>query len=171
MLRSRAFRWHHAAVALGLATACAGARFDGHTFRDGPIAFRLQEVPPSWRRIDADGSLLAFRDDGAQASIAVGGRCHKDGDDVPLVSLTHHLFLHFTDRQVLEQTHFDLDGRAALHTRLSAELDGVPKQFDVVVLKKDGCVYDFVQVAAPGVNEAARERFLTFVRGFSTVGS
>jgi hypothetical protein len=41
----------------------------------------------------------------------------------------------------------------------------------VVVLKKDGCVYDFVHIAPPGASEATRERFMAFVRGFSTVGS
>ena len=39
-----------------------------------------------------------------------------------------------------------MDGREAMHTVMSAKLDGVPKMFDAYVLKKDGCVYDFVDI-------------------------
>jgi hypothetical protein len=47
-----------------------------------------------------------------------------------------------------------------------AKLDGVEKHFQVVVLKKDGCVYDFLQIAN-GPQDT--ERFLHFVRGFSSL--
>ena len=43
-------------------------------------------------------------------------------DDVPLEALTHHLFLHFTDRKLIRQERLTLDGRAALRTELNASL-------------------------------------------------
>lgn len=147
---------------------CGGPQFDGRVYDDGDISFRLSSVPRAWRRIDADGALLAFRDDDTPASIVVNGRCGKDGDDVPLRSLTHHLFIHFTDRNVLSQERVELDGRAALETELVARLDGVQKHYTVVVLKKDGCVYDFVHISPPSRGDSSRERFRTLVRGFST---
>ena len=154
-----------AALAVALA-ACAGSQFDGRVYRSGEIAFQVGPIPPSWRAIEAENTLLAFRDDGDGATIAVGGRCGKDGDDVPLEALTHHLFLHFTDRRVESQQVLTLDGRDALATEMVAELDGVPKHFSVVVLKKDGCVYDFVNIREGGPKSEAFERF---VRGFATV--
>ena len=92
-------------------------------------------------------ALLAFRDDAQSATIGVNGRCGKDGDDVPLQALTHHLFLHFTDREVISQKTLTLDGRDAMRTEMLAELDGVPKRFTIYVLKKDGCVYDMLHIA------------------------
>ena len=114
----------------------------------------------------ADHTLLAFRDRSGGATIAVNGRCGKDGDDVPLESLTHHLFLHFTERQVAGQSKLALDGRDALRTVLLAKLDGVPKHFTVVVLKKNGCVYDFLRIGHDG---STVQDFDGFVRGFSTL--
>src|SRR6187549_1282473 len=80
--------------------ACGGSSFDGRVFSNGELSFRVARVPPEWHPIEAPGTLLAFRDDRTPASVSVSGRCGKDGDDVPLESLTHHLFLSFTDRRV-----------------------------------------------------------------------
>lgn len=138
-------------------------------YRDREVAFRVGAIPDSWRPIAADQAKLAFRDDQAGVTVAVGGRCGLDSDDVPLASLTQHLFIHFTDRNVTAEEESLLDGRAALRTDLTAKLDGVPRSFSVVVLKKDGCVYDFWLIAPPGGDPAARQDFSRFVAGFRTL--
>lgn len=156
-----------AALSLIAITACGGPTFDGQVFRSGDLAFRVGPVPSSWRSIEATGALLAFRDDDASATVALNGRCGLDGDDVPLEALTHHLFLQFTGRELVSQGRVDLDGRAALRTEMVAELDGVKKHYIVYVLKKDGCVYDFLYVS-PSASDETRE-FEQFVRGFGTL--
>jgi hypothetical protein len=168
-LRARRPGRRFAVAALACTAACGGPTFDGHVFRGEDVAFRVPGVPRDWRRIEATGALLAFRDDTAAASIAVGGRCGRDADDVPLGALTHHLFLHFTERTVEGQIRTQLDGREALRTDLTARLDGVKRRFTVFVLKKNGCVYDFVHVAPPGAPADGRARFVAFVEGFSTL--
>lgn len=159
-----AFVWFAALVALG----CGGSNFDGHVFRRGDLAFQVGPIPPAWRSIDADGALLAFRDDRAEATVALNGRCGLDGDDVPLEALTHHLFLHFTDLTLLKQERFELAGRAALRSELTGSLDGVRMHYLVVVLKKNGCVYDFMLVNADG-KPSNQEAFEHFVAGFETL--
>jgi len=158
------------AGALCLGAACGGPSFDGRVYRNDELAFRVGPIPPSWRAIEASEALLAFRDDQAGATIAVNGRCGKDGDDVPLIALTNHLFLQFTERQLLSQDTVRMDGREALRTRMLAALDGVPKRYTVYVLKKDGCVYDFLRIAdaATGSDEA---HFEHFVRGFAALSA
>ena len=148
----------------GSVGACSPSHFDGQVFRKGDVSFRLEHLPPSWRRIEIDDTALAFRDDENAATVAINGRCGKDAEDVPLASLTQHLFLQFTERQLTHQEVFPLDGREALRTEMVAKLDGVQKYFHVVVLKKDGCVYDFLQIANQHQDENV---FLDFVRGFS----
>jgi hypothetical protein len=149
--------------------ACASNAFDGRVYRAGAVAFELEHVPNHWRRLDASDTLLGFRDDEAASTIAINGRCGKDADDVPLVSLTQHLFLQFTEREIAEQRVIELAGREALHSEISAKLDGVRKHFLVVVLKKDGCVYDFLYVAAQAPSDDERATFERFVQGFSTL--
>lgn len=163
--RARALRL--CALVLGAVLGCSGAHFDGHVFRKGDVAFRLDAVPDDWRPLELTDTALAFRDEGAGATVAINGRCGKDAEDVPLRSLTQHLFLHFTERNVEQQRTFTLDEREALLSRLDAKLDGVRQYFQVVVLKKDGCVYDFLQIASQPQPE---EPFLRFVNGFSSIG-
>ncbi len=158
-----------AALAAGLSLlACASSGFDGQVYRGEGMTFRVGPVPSTWRRVEVDQSLVAFRDDDAQATVAVNGRCGQDGDDVPLTALTAHLFLHFTERRMLDQQRIPMDGREALRTELVAKLDGVPKHFTVVVLKKDGCVYDFLHIT-DGNASGEQEEFQRFVRGFATL--
>jgi hypothetical protein len=152
-----------------LATACASASFDGRVYRDDGMAFEVGPIPKSWHTIDVDGALLAYRDDRDSATVALNGRCGLDGDDVPLEALTHHLFLHFTSRRLVRQERVTLDERAALRSELQAELDGVPMHFVVYVMKKDGCVYDFMLMTAND-KSADRDAFERFVRGFGTLG-
>lgn len=147
-------------------SGCGGPSFDGSVYRGKDVSFRVGPLQGAWRRIEVDGALLAFRDDQSEATIAMNGRCGVDGDDVPLQALNTHLFLNFTKRRVVSQQTLTLDGREALRTELSAELDGVPREFVVYVLKKDGCVYDFMWIGADGA--AGPDDFQRFVQGFST---
>lgn len=161
----------YALLAALVVSACSGPRFEGGVYRDRAIAFHLGETPASWERIQVTDAKLAFRDDAAQTSTLVNARCGQDGEDAPLSALTQHLFLLFTEREILEQSLGPLDGREALHTVLSAKLDGVPKVFDVYVMKKDGCVYDFVQISSPEAFEKAQPEFARFVSGFRALPS
>jgi hypothetical protein len=151
-------------------SACGGPTFDGQVYRGEDLSFRLGPLPSNWRRIDSDGALLAFRNDSSASTIAVNGRCGVDGDDVPLASLTQHLFLHFTDRKIIKQETVKLDGREALRTDLIAELDGVDKHYVVYVLKKDGCVYDFLLIEEAETSANNPRDFETLVTGFATNG-
>lgn len=162
----RLARWATRIAAACLAVSCSTSHFDGEVFREGDVAFRLQHLPRAWRSIEINDTALAFRDDEKASTVAINGRCGRDAEDVPLRSLTQHLFLHFTERQLEQQELVRLDGREALRTEMTAKLDGVEKHFHVVVLKKDGCVYDFLQIADSRQDPGA---FLDFVRGFSTL--
>lgn len=149
--------------------ACGGPTLSDGVYRDDGLRFRIGTLPHSYSRLSVDGIDLAYRDSNARATIAVNARCGKDADDVPLTSLTHHLFLQFTDIDVSDQREFTMDGRAALRTEAVAKLDGVAQHFVVVVLKKNGCVYDFMLITPPDSAAASVRTFDAFVSGFSTV--
>ncbi|MCS6902397.1 MAG: hypothetical protein RMJ98_22340 [Myxococcales bacterium] len=159
--------WLRWLLTLGLAVSCtSGPHYDGQVYRGHGLVFRTGPVGDGWVRLEASHGLLAFRDEGARSTILVNGRCGQDGDDVPLTALTAHLFLRFTERKVDEEKLVPFDGREALHTVMTAKLDGVPMRFEVVVTKKDGCVYDFVLIASPETFDSARPKFQRFVDGF-----
>jgi len=149
---------------------CGGrAAFDGSTYRDGNIAFTVPPAPDAWRKIRVPDASLAFRDDGNDASVLVNARCSSLDRDTPLAALTSHLLIGTTERDVVEQAVEPFDGREAMHTRVTGKVDGVARAFDLFVLKKDGCVYDFVYVAPVDRVEAGVGAFQTFARGFRTL--
>jgi hypothetical protein len=155
-------------LALSLLACAAQASFDGEVYRDGAIVFRVGPVPSGWRRVHVSDASLAFRDERNDASALVNARCRHPEDDTPLVALTNHLLMGTTERDVVLQETIPFDAREALHTLLRAKLDGVLMTYDIYVLKKDGCVYDFVYVAAPARAEAGLTAFERFVEGFRT---
>jgi hypothetical protein len=164
------------AVSLALfGAACASApAFDGRVFRSGSVAFELREVPAGWRRLEvgsADLASLTFRDDANDSSVFVSARCGVLGDDAPLAALTNHLIAGTTEREYLSEETLPFDGREARHTIVRAKLDGVPMTYSIYVLKKDGCVYDFVRVAPPANFERGAATFERFVAGFHSLGS
>jgi hypothetical protein len=135
-------------VALALLTGCARESLENGVLRKGDLTLQIGPVPAGWRRVQVDGGDLAYRDDARSGSVLLDTRCSRR-DDAPLATLTGHLVMGTTDRQYEKQEVVPFDGREALHTLMRARLDGVPMQYDIYVLKKDGCVHDIVYVAAP----------------------
>jgi hypothetical protein len=137
-------------VLVVVTTACAhGEAFDGSLLRKGDVEVRLGPLPSSWRRVDVEGADLAFHDDARASSTLFDVRCGRRDDDAPLSALTMHLIMGTTEREFETQETIPFDGREAMHSRLRAKLDGVPMEYDIYVVKKDGCVYDIVYVAPP----------------------
>jgi hypothetical protein len=150
-------------------SGCSATGFDGSLYQGEGFAFRIPPPPSDWSRLNASHAALAFRDEANHGTVMVHGRCGLDGDDVPLASLTQHLFLQFTEREIKTQEVVPFDGREAMHTMLDAKLDGVAMSYDVWVLKKDGCVYDLLYLAPRASFDRGRQSFEVLVRGFATV--
>jgi hypothetical protein len=151
-----------------LVAGCGHEAFDGRVYHAGRASFRVGPVPASWDRIEVEGAMLAYHDRASGGSIEVHAQCGRDADDVPLVALTNHLLIGFTERDVKLEETVPFDGREARHTVVHAKLDGVPLALDAWVLKKDGCVYDVVFVVPPAQHAANADAFAKFARGFST---
>jgi hypothetical protein len=174
MPRRRALQTSSGLLALllpGVLACAASAAFDGTLYRGSEVSFRLSPLPATWRKVSLPSADLAFRDEPRDASILINSRCSSSDRDAPLVSLTDHLIIGTTDRHVSREETIPFDAREARHTVLTARLDGVPMLYDMFVLKKDGCVFDLVYVAAPdaATTAAGVAEFDQFVQGFHTV--
>ena len=154
-----------AALVASLGCGAGGARVEDGVLHKGHVTVRMGAVPPAWSSVSVDGADVAWRDDAAQASVLLDVRCHERDGDAPLGSLTAHLIMGTTERNVVTQDTLPFDGREAQHTVMTAKLDGVALQYDLYVMKKDGCVYDLVYVAPPDRFTQGAPEFERFATG------
>jgi hypothetical protein len=154
-----------------MATGCASTG----TFRDGvyrgaETSYYVGPVGPDWRSVSVSGQNdLAWHNPAKGAVMHVDSRCDP-ALDIPLMTLRSHLMIGFTKREVLSEETIPMDGREALRTHFTANLDGVPREILMQILKKDDCVYDFALITPPGPPfEEALGDFDTFLNGFHTI--
>jgi hypothetical protein len=148
--------------------SCGGGPTFAHgVFREGERTFRVGALPTGWDRVDVDGQNdLAWYHAKLQAAIQVNASCDPEMD-IPLEALTNHLLIGFTERQISEERLVPMDQREALRMVLVAKLDGVPRKMALIVLKKDGCVYDFSLIApADDHFSVAMPHFESLLAGF-----
>lgn len=144
--------------------ACSGPTLRNGVYSDEQARYRIA-VPRGFERVVAGENDLAFHaHDGG--TISINSTC-IDYEDVPLSALLNHLLFETTERRFLIDEIVTLDGRAARHAALQAELDGVPIELELYVMKKDGCVFDLAHIREPGAPQSARERFRAFVASFA----
>ncbi len=125
--------------------------------KDG-VRYRVGGLSRSWRPLEVESNDLAYISSDSPHSLAVNSTCTPDGD-ASLQVLTAHLLMGFTDREQVSEEHVTMDGRDSLRSRYKAKLDGVPVEMMLVVLKKDGCVYDFTYLSPPGRFDEKRRSF------------
>jgi hypothetical protein len=154
LLFSRSMRRSGPLLVLALAGACAAPRL---------------EVPAptgGWKAAPAREGGVAYHHAKAGGTIAANRTC-EDVEDVPLDVLTNHLLIGVEERKEASRRPLTVAGRGALRTRLDGKIDGVPVGLDLVVLKKDGCVYDLMLVGSPQRVEALAPEFERFVARFA----
>ena len=153
-------------TAIGCATT--GTLQNG-VYRGEQASYRIGPVSSDWTRVTVDHQNdLAWHDAAKEAVMHVDSDCDP-GLDIPLVALRNHLIIGFTERKVIEEEVVPMDGREALRTHLRAKLDGVPREILLQILKKDGCVYDFGLITAPGPTfDEALVDFDRMLDGFTT---
>ncbi|MFL5345062.1 MAG: hypothetical protein ACJ8AT_09720 [Hyalangium sp.] len=147
------------------ATGCHRVSFEDSVLSKKQVGYRIGELPDYWHRVFVEGNDLAFSEADTGRALSVNSTC-EGYDDPPLPVLTRHLLMGFTERREVSQQLIPLDGREALRSRHLAKLDGVPVELELVVLKKDGCVFDFTYVAPPGQAEPRMRDFDQLVAGF-----
>lgn len=146
-----------------------GATFRNGLYEDRETAFTLGLLPQGWEAVHVRGGPdLAWNHKQLSSAILVNHSCNPDLD-IPLHALTQHLLIGFTERDIHSQETVPMDSREALRTLATAKLDGVLREIQFVVLKKNGCVYDFALVGPQDERfTRAQNDYRTLIAGFET---
>lgn len=150
----------------------------------GAVSFGIGLPGKGWKPYPEkeSGVQVAWLNDASSSVIQVRSQCAEHGDS-SLEMFTAHIGADFGDWNVREldtgkkdrrgrpvtklvQHSFRLEGRSALRSTVDAKLDGVPITLEVVVLKKDGCLFDLTLISPPSHFELQLPAFERVVKGF-----
>jgi hypothetical protein len=159
--RALASAWLIAAV------GCGGATFQNGIFQDDHTVYRFGPLGPEWERVEVGDNDLAWSRPG-MGTISVNSTC-TEYEDVPVAALVNHLLFDTTKRRFLVEEDVTLDGRGARHVIVQVELDGVPLEIELFVMKKDGCVFDLGHLRGLTTPPAGRADFLRAVHNFAVL--
>jgi hypothetical protein len=146
--------------------ACGGIYKNGYFVKDS-LRYHVASLEESdWRRVGFAGNDLAWVHRNSPHVLAMNATCDEHGDP-PLDVLTTHMLFGFTDRDLRDREAKTIDGREALFSHYLAKLDGVPVELELVVLKKNGCVHDFMYVSPEGHADEQRPAFERLLNEFT----
>lgn len=115
--------------------------------------------------ISTEISDVAYQSKDTASIISIDSACRNANSQsqADLKTLTDMLFLGITDVTLREERGVELEKNPALKTTLSGKLNGEPIMFQTVVMKRGGCVYDFVYMARPKFFAKHEDDFAHFV--------
>lgn len=136
-------------------TGCYGRKpnrgflLDG-IYKNNELKFFAGSFPKPWKRLAVDGVNLAYYNTKNHAVMYVTGKC-KGSSDASLMVLRTHLLIGFKSKAYEASKKIKLHNRTAIHSILSAELDGVTRKVDYYIFKKNGCLFDLVLISSKKV--------------------
>lgn len=143
-------------------------KYSGEEVYTGRGRFTVGRLPPSWGRPKLRLKQLVYENNAVGATIVTDALCGPKFQDAPLSRLARDLFYRLKDKRMGDERPLTLDGRSALRLQGSGALDGVPIKMDVVVMKKDFCLYDFVYFAPPETFSKGIGDFEGYFHGLKT---
>jgi hypothetical protein len=141
--------------------------YSGGFFTKRGVQYYAGGVPPGWRVQNFRGNDIAYVAEDSEHLIAINATC-EEYEDAPLKVLTQQMLMGFTERKLVKQELRTLQDREAMYSHYLAKMDGVPRELMLVVLKKDGCVYDFMYISPPGSFEEKLATFEEILQRFRT---
>jgi hypothetical protein len=153
--------------------ACAGWKGDTyHAHRFPPklarkeATYRFGDPGPGWQPVrNIEDVQVAWTKRDIGGAIEIHAQCDQQGDSA-LHEYTDHLRIDWTGWEVESQEEARLVDRAALHTVVTADLDGIVRRNEFWVVKKNGCLFDLRYSASPHQFEQGRPAFARVVEGF-----
>ena len=144
-----------------------------------PIASAPARSAIAWARcrragasVHLESAAIGFYSADVGGVIEANASCRDDAEAAPLEALTRLLLIGYTERNDrLADRRCRSTQREALRTQLDAKLDGVPMTLDLLVMKRNGCIFDLSYAAPPDRFARGSTDFAQFVDGFADTRS
>lgn len=124
---------------------------NGRVYLKKDSFYRVGDLPDGWRLMKTRVRTVSFYNGELGASISTDAFCGSSVEGRRIDSLSGELISALEKREVLGEKEFELDGRGAVRQLVRGEMDGMPVLLDLVVVRKNGCVFDFYSIT-PGAS-------------------
>lgn len=131
-------------------------RAEGVEYREPSSTFTRTENPHvdvSWQN-GRTGNVLSYLSD-----------C-KDPSDPPLDSIVQGVIAGLSDLKIDSRETVDIQGREGRRVLASGKVDGVPSLIDLLVFKRNHCIYILTYVGVKNSFSQDRAEFGKFIEGF-----
>lgn len=122
------------------------------------------KAPAQWEKTDRADSDVAYRLQSANV-VTVSSTCERH-DGAPLDVLTRNLLIGTRDIKFRKKERIKVDGVEGLHSSATAQLDGNPFWFEIFVVTKNRCIFDFTLVSPKKISSKDLGEFITFIKSF-----
>lgn len=140
---------------------------NGRVFLQNKNYYHVGILPDGWRRMDTKARVISWHNEAYKSSVTTDAFCGKSFSDRPLDTLAGELASALSnDRMTTSSREMMLDERGALRLSVAGTMDGVPVEMDIVVVKKNGCNFDFIAVMPPDAPNQVTDDFEDFFNGF-----
>lgn len=130
-------------------------RADGVKYT-APEQFKEEDLPhvdKAWKNT-SNGNSISFLSD-----------C-KATSDPSLENLRSGVISGLNEVEILNEDFGRYNGRAALRSEVSGYVDGIKSKFDLMIFKKNGCIYILTYVALADTFDEDHKAFKNFLEGF-----
>lgn len=138
----------------------------GRVFLTKQKTYSVGILPKGWERLDNKARAISFYNKDLRSSISTDAFCGEGVEAQKIYSLGGEMMTAVEKRNTLSETEFELDGRGALRRVVAGSLDGVPVIVDLVVVRKNGCVFDFYAVGEGEISNEVETEFEMFFGAF-----
>jgi hypothetical protein len=124
------------------------------------------EPPSGWVEVNPGGADYSWWNSDTGATIYTDSNCEHHFEDSPLSRLVEAQVTALDDVELQHSESTTILGRAGLSALHYGSIDGVRVSVRTTVVKRNGCVYDFVMVGPIGENLALSDSYDSLVASF-----
>ena len=124
------------------------------------------EAPLGWVEVNPGGADYSWWNSSAGATIYTDSNCEHHFEDSSLDRLVDSQVAALDDVELQSSESTTILGRAGLSTLHFGSIDGVRVSVRTTVVKRNGCVYDFVMVGPVSEDASLSESYASLVASF-----
>ncbi len=151
------------ALALTLG-GCVSLNFGGaKIIKSNEVKFK-EPVKP-FREVKTAAQDHTWRNELNGNTISYLSECN-DPSDPSLEQIATGITGEIDDAQKIESSEVDFNSRPALHSIVDGKVDGIATRFELMILKKNSCIYVLTYAAVTSDFAASQKDFIAFAKGF-----